>query len=59
MKREYFTGLFLVIFVSVIILLSYTIDKQLVEKYLLKFVVVWLLLAIYVGQYSMKFPKRF
>jgi len=59
MKREYFTGLFLIIFVSVIIILSYTIDEQLVEEYLLKYVVVWLLLAIYVGQYSMKFPKRF
>jgi uncharacterized membrane protein YfcA len=59
MKREYFTGLFLVIFISIIIIATYTFDEQIVEENLLKFIVVWLLLAIYVGQYSMKFPKKF
>lgn len=59
MKREYFTGLFLVIFISIIIIATYTFDEKIVEEYLLKFIVVWLLLAIYVGQYSMKFPKKF
>ena len=59
MKREYFTGLFLVIFISVVIISSYIFNDQIVEEYLYKFVVIWLLLAIYIGQYSMKFPKRF
>lgn len=59
MKREYITGLFLLIFISVIIILSYAFDEQIIEEYLHRYIVVWLLLAIYVGQYSMKFPKRF
>jgi hypothetical protein len=59
MKREYFIGLFLLIFISIVIILTYSIDEHIVEDYLLKFIVVWLLLAIYIGQYSMKFPKRF
>lgn len=59
MKREYLIGLFVLLFALAIILLTYIIGEQKVEEYLLRFVVVWLILAIYVGQYSMKFPKRF
>ncbi len=59
MKREYIIGLFLIVFISIVLISSYAFSEQLVEEYLFKFIVVWLLLAIYVGQYSMKFPKRF
>lgn len=59
MKREYFTGLFLLFSVTTVITLEYFFDNETIEEYLHKFIVVWLLLAIYAGQYSMRFPKRF
>jgi len=59
MKREYFVMLFIIVFTCLLIALQYLVDEQIVNDYLTRFVVVWVLLAIYIGQYSMKFPKRF
>ncbi len=58
MKREYFGMLF--IFTTLIIILSadYFIGES-VWDYLNKFIIIWILVAFYAGQYSMKFPKAF
>lgn len=59
MKREYFVMLFIIVFTCSLIALQYLVDEQIVNEYLTRFVVVWVLLAIYIGQYSMRFPKIF
>lgn len=59
MKREFFAALFFIVSVSIILLASYIVDEALVSDVLHKFIVIWLLIAYYAGQYSMRFPKRF
>ena len=58
MKREYVAMLFFVIFISLIFITEYFFGEK-VYDYLSKFIVVWLMIAYQVGQYSMRFPKRF
>ncbi len=58
MKREYFGMLFILGFVLLIFLAEYFIGEK-VYDYLSKFIVVWLMIAFQVGQYSMRFPKAF
>lgn len=58
MKREYVGMIFILGAVSLIIFPYYLFDFE-VKEYLSKFIVIWLLIAYYVGQYSMKFPKAF
>ena len=58
MKREYFGMLFILGFVLLIFLTKYFIGEK-VYDYLSKFIVVWLMVAFQVGQYSMRFPKAF
>ena len=59
MKREYFGMLFLVLSVVLILLTQYFFGEAKVMDKLSKFIVIWILIAFYAGQYSMKFPKRF
>jgi len=58
MKREYFGMLFIITFVVLIFVTEYFIGEK-VYDYLSKFIVVWLMIAFQVGQYSMRFPKAF
>ena len=58
MKREYFGMLFFLIFVCLIFVVEYFIGEK-VYDYLSKFIIVWLMIAYQVGQYSMRFPKAF
>ncbi|MEO5775848.1 MAG: hypothetical protein ABIQ27_03025 [Flavobacterium sp.] len=58
MKREYFGMLFFLIFIILIFITEYFIGEK-VYDYLSKFIIVWLMLAYQVGQYSMRFPKAF
>ena len=58
MKREYFGMLFFLIFVCLIFVIEYFIGEK-VYDYLSKFIIVWLMIAYQVGQYSMRFPKAF
>jgi len=59
MKRELFAALFLMVFVGLYFLAVVILSEEEVMYYLSRFIVVWLLLAFYIGQYSMKFPKAF
>jgi TM2 domain-containing membrane protein YozV len=59
MKREYVGLLFLLITVVIILGLGYLYEQQKVENIISRFIIIWLIVAYYVGQYSMRFPKRF
>ncbi len=59
MKREYFGMLFMIAFVGLFLTAEYFIGEAQVSKYLTLYIVVWVMLAFYAGQYSMKFPKHF
>ena len=59
MKREYFGMLFIVAFVTVIFIADFVFESDKVWDILSKFIVVWILIGFYAGQYSMKFPKAF
>ena len=58
MKREYFGMLFIIIFTCLIFSTEYFIGEK-VYDYLGKFIIVWIMIAYQVGQYSMRFPKAF
>ncbi len=47
----------MVIFVGVILTADYIFGEAIFTDYLGKYCVIWILIAYYVGQYSMKFPK--
>jgi len=59
MKREYFGMLFILSFVAVFFVMIYFLGEEKMTNYLSKFIVIWILVAYYIGQYSMKFPKAF
>lgn len=46
-------------FVAVIFAAAYLFGEELVWDYLQKFIVIWILIGFYAGQYSMRFPKAF
>ena len=54
MPRVYFTMLFIVLFTGLYIALAYFIP----EEKLSNFIVVWVLVSFYAGQYSMRYPKK-
>ena len=54
MTQRLFTGLFIFIFAALYIGLTYIVD----EVRLSHFVVIWVMLGVYAGQYSTKFPKE-
>lgn len=59
MKREYFAMLFIFTCVALIFIAGYIFGDEVVFDNLARFIVVWLVIAFYAGQYSMKFPKAF
>lgn len=59
MKREYFGMFFIIVSVALILLADYILGDEIVYDNLSRYIVVWLLIAFYAGQYSMKFPKAF
>lgn len=59
MKREFFGMLFIVLFVALSTLAEYLFGEELVMDKLRTYIVIWVLLGFFVGQYSMKFPKAF
>lgn len=59
MKREYFTALFMVISVVLVLTAGYFLEDEFVADKLHKFIVIWLIIAYSLGQYSTKFPKAF
>ena len=59
MKREYFAMLFIAISVVLIIGAGYIFGDEAVFENINRFIVIWILVGFYAGQYSMKFPKAF
>ena len=58
MKREYFGMLFIIAFTTIIVLVDYFTDFE-IWDHISKFIVIWVLVGYYAGQYSMRFPKAF
>lgn len=59
MKREYFIMLFLLFFTVMVVSAIYLFEDANVIEILGKFSIIWIIIAVYAGQYSMKFPKVF
>lgn len=53
MKREYFGALFIIVFTLFYLALAHFFGFETVSKY----IIIWVLIAYFVGQYSVKFPK--
>lgn len=51
--------LFIVVSVALIFIAEYIFGDEAVFDNLSRFIVVWILIGFYAGQYSMKFPKAF
>lgn len=59
MKREYIGFIFILVTAISLISASYLFEQAQIDSIVNKFIIIWLLIAYYVGQYSMKFPKKF
>lgn len=59
MKREYFGMLFIIAFVVLIFIAATILGDEVVFDNLSRYIVIWVLIGFYAGQYSMKFPKAF
>ena len=59
MKREYVGMICLLSTVIILIGGSYIIEQTKINEFVNKFIIVWLFIAYLIGQYSMKFPKKF
>ncbi len=59
MKREYVGMLSMLAFVAVFFIAGYFFGEEVVMDNLARYIVVWLVLFYFIGQYSMRFPKRF
>ena len=59
MKREYIVGTFLITSVVLLTAFGAFFDEVQVQDFIYRYIVVWLFIAISIGQFSMKFPKRF
>ncbi len=59
MKREYFGMLFLIAFVASIFIADSFSEEGKVAGWLSNYIVVWVMIAFYAGQYSMRYPKKF
>ena len=57
MKREYFLGIMLLVFIAIYFTAIYFIGYEKTKDITHDFFLVWVLIAYNVGQYSMKFPK--
>jgi hypothetical protein len=57
MKREYFGILFIVVSGGILFILENFVGENFVKDNCFRFLVIWLLIAFYLGQYSMRFPK--
>ena len=59
MKREYVGFIFMLATVIIIIGAGYIFEEAKIEDSISKFIIIWLLIAYNIGQYSMRFPKKF
>jgi hypothetical protein len=59
MKREYIGMIFMILSAAILISTGTIFGQEIVFANVSRYIVIWLLIAFYVGQYSMKFPKKF
>lgn len=59
MKREYIAMIFMVSAVALIFITGLIFGLEIVFAQISRYIVIWLLIAFYAGQYSMKFPKKY
>lgn len=59
MKREYFLVLLFVVFFIIYFTVEHFLGEAIFDKYLRNYIIIWLMIPFHLGQYSMKFPKRF
>ncbi|GAB3718746.1 hypothetical protein [Flavobacterium koreense] len=58
MKRYYFAAIFISLSVVIIFLFDYFFGQDFVKENTYRFIVVWLVIAFYAGQFSTRFPKE-
>jgi len=58
MKRHYFAGIFIALSVAAIFISDYFFGQEFVKENTYRFIVIWLLIAFYAGQFSTRFPKE-
>ncbi len=54
MKREYFGALFFIAFTLFYLVLGHFLGYEVIAKY----IIIWVMIAYFAGQYSTRFPKR-
>jgi len=59
MKREYVGMIFMLATIATIFISGAIFGQEIVFANVSRYIVIWLLIAFYAGQYSMKFPKKF
>lgn len=59
MKREFVLAFFLILSVGIVFSAEYIFGEEKIMTILNNYIVFWLMIAFYLGQYSMRFPKRF
>ena len=58
MKRYSFAAIFISLSVGIIFLFDYLLGQDFVKENTYRFIVVWLVIAFYAGQFSTRFPKE-
>ena len=58
MKRYTFAAIFISLSVGIIFLFDYLFGQDFVKENTYRFIVVWLVIAFYAGQFSTRFPKE-
>lgn len=58
MKRYAFAAIFISLSVGIIFLFDYLFGQDFVKENTYRFIVVWLVIAFYAGQFSTRFPKE-
>ena len=53
MKREYFGGIFILVFTLFYLASGHFLGYDVISKY----IIIWVLVAYFAGQYSTRFPK--
>ncbi len=58
MKRYSFAAIFISLSVGIIFLFDYLFGQDFVKENTYRFIVIWLVIAFYAGQFSTRFPKE-
>lgn len=57
MKREYILAIFLILFIGIYFSAEYIFGEEKIVAILNNYIVIWFMIAFYLGQYSMRYPK--